>query len=239
MIDSGTVLGVITARRGSRGLPDKHLRHLGGRPLIDWTFNAAIASRTLTRVLLSTDDGRLIAPAQHFGIEVPFTRPAELATESARQSGVLRHALAWYEMATGALPAVIVLLQPTSPFRTAADIDAAVAIFTEQAAPAVVGVTEMHDNPALCYRLDEAGALLVDSSVSPEVRRQDYSTVYRVNGAVYVNRPEDLLTGDRFVVPGTRPLVMPQVRSVDIDTETDLQWAEFCLQRGFASWTPA
>lgn len=239
MIDTGAVLGLVTARKGSRGLSDKHLRHLGGRPLIDWTFNAAVASRSLTRVILSTDDDRLIPLAEQFGIEVPFKRPAELATEEAPQAGVVRHALAWYEATTGVLPAAVVLLQPTSPFRTGADIDTAVAMFTEQAAPAVVGVAEPRDHPTLCYHLDHAGALLMDSSVGPEIRRQDHFVTYRINGAVYVNRPEDLLAGDRFVIPGTRPLVMSQERSVDIDTAMDLQWAEFCVQHGYASWTPA
>jgi CMP-N-acetylneuraminic acid synthetase len=223
-------LGLVTARQGSRGLPDKHLRLLGGRPLIDWTFDAARASRALTRRMISTDDERLIARAEAAGIEAPFRRPAALAADDTPHLDVVRHALEWYRDHTGALPDFVVLLQPTSPFRTAEDIDRAVALAIERHGP-VVGVTECLEHPARCYRIEDGLLEPYDSQLSSR-RRQDLPPAYRVNGAIYVSSPQRLFETGLFVPDGTVPFQMPVARSVDIDTEMDLAWAEFCLSSG-------
>jgi N-acylneuraminate cytidylyltransferase len=223
-------LGLITARRGSRGLPDKHLRPLGGRPLVAWTFDAALGSRMLTRLVLSTDDDRIIALAEAAGIEVPFHRPASLAADETPHLDVVRHALDWYAADAGAMPRWLVLLQPTSPFRTARDIDDAVAR-AEKRSAAVVGVCECQEHPARCYRIEAKGLMPFDARWHG-ARRQDLPPVYRVNGAIYVSRPDQLLQTGQFVPPGALPYLMPVTRSVDIDTEADLAWAEFCLASG-------
>ena len=226
----GSYLGLITARKGSRGLPDKHVRLLGGRPLIDWTFEAARASGRLTRTIISTNDDRLVARAVANGIEAPFVRPESLATDDASHFDVVRHALDWYRGETGGWPDAFVLLQPTSPFRTAEDIDNAVDTL-ERGAPAVVSVCECLEHPGRCYRMDDGRLRPYDGQVAP-ARRQDLVPAYRVNGAIYAMAPQLLMATRRFVPDETTPLFMPIERSVDIDTERDLDWAEFCWSSG-------
>jgi CMP-N-acetylneuraminic acid synthetase len=167
------------------------------------------------------------------GVEVPFRRPPNLATDDASHLDVVRHALDWYRATTGGLPDAVVLLQPTSPFRTGADIDGAVARL-RQGARAVVGVAQCREHPDRCYII-EGGHLRPYGVASAAARRQDLPPAYRVNGALYVIEPGHLLDTAQFIPPDAVPYVMPIERSVDIDTEMDLMWAAFCLQFGAAT----
>lgn len=221
------VLAVITARGGSKGLPDKNLRPLAGRPLIAWTIAAAHGAASLDRVILSSDDPRIIAAAEAEGCEAPFARPAELAGDETSSIDVVLDAvdrIPGYE--------VVVLLQPTSPLRTASDIDAAVDLLTRSGAPACVSVTDSPVHPWLVHGCDGAGRLsaLASSPPGASLRRQDLPPAWVLNGAVYVARIDWLRANRTFVKAGeTAAYVMPPDRSVDIDTLADFIEAERLL----------
>ena len=217
MIGQRRVLGLITARGGSKGLPDKNILPADGRPLIAWTIAAALASRSIDRLVLSSDDERIIEVARSHGCEVPFRRPAELATDSASSMDVVFHAL-------DELPGhdVVVLLQPTSPLRTADDIDAACRAIESGIAPACVSVCLVEQSPYWMYRLDDGARMapLLDSS-SRLARRQELPPVCIPNGAVYVADIAWLRQSRTFIAGETVAHVMPVERSLDIDTADD------------------
>ena len=224
-------LAVIPARGGSKGLPRKNILSLGGRPLIAWTIRAARAARSIDRVIVSTDDDEIADISRAAQAEVPFRRPAELATDTATSVDVVRHVLGHCD-AAGYQPATIVLLQPTSPLRTAGDIDAALALLDTTDASAVVSVAPAHPHPFLCKTIGPDGTLtdLVELTVPP-TRRQDLPEAYALNGAIYAIRTKAFLEYATFLPPYTVPFIMPAERSVDIDSEFDFRLAEFLLNQ--------
>ena len=219
------VLGLIPARGGSRGVPGKNLRLLAGRPLLAYSARDALASG-LDRVVLSTDDDAIAAVGRELGLEVPFTRPAELATDEAPTLGVVRHALDALEEAGDTFDAVC-LLQPTSPVRGAGLIDECLQCLAEGDATAVVTVrpVPLEFHPDWCYRLDDDGALtLVNGEDEPRSRRQDLVGVYHRDGAVYLTRTEVVRAGSLY---GRRVrAVVARGPNVNIDTEADFVQAE-------------
>ena len=212
-------LALIPARGGSKGLPGKNILPVGGRPLIDWTIAAARGSRFVDRVVLSSDDDAIIATARACGCDVPFRRPAELATDTTPMIDVVLHAL-------DALPEYqrVVLLQPTSPLRTSADIDAACEALDRSDAPACVSVSPVEQSPYWMYRLTDERRMqpLIDTG-SQATRRQDLPEVFALNGAVYAARADWLRQQRTFVTSETIAHVMPLERSIDIDTAADLE----------------
>lgn len=228
MIAGLSVLALVPARGGSKGLPGKNIRPVDGRPLLDFTVAAARASRSVDRVVLSTDDDAIAQVALASGCEVPFRRPAQLASDEARSIDVVFHAL-------DSLPAhdLVVLLQPTSPLRAAADIDAACTALIDSGAPACVSVTLAEQSPWWMYCLDDGQHLrpLLDTP-GAATRRQDLPAVYTLNGAVYVARTEWLRRSGTFVTADTVAYVMPQERSIDIDTLEDFETFARKVSRG-------
>lgn len=218
------VLGLITARGGSRGLPGKNVLPLAGKPLIAWTIEAARAAARVDRVVLSTDDPTIADVARSHGCDVPFQRPQDLATDTAGSIDVVLHAL-------DALPGhgVIVLLQPTSPLRAPADIDATLAPVLDGSAPACVSVTEAEQPPHWMYSLDAGRRLRPLLPKTGATRRQDLPATYVLNGAVYAADASWLRGTRSFVTAETVAHVMPPERSVDIDTALDLAFAELLL----------
>jgi CMP-N,N'-diacetyllegionaminic acid synthase len=219
MIGGRSVLALIPARGGSKGLPRKNILPVCGRPLLEWSVVAAKTSRFIDRVVLSSDDEAIIAAARACGCEAPFRRPHELASDTTPTIDVVLHAL-------DALPGydVVVLLQPTSPLRTAADIDAACERFAASGASACVSVSPAEQNPHWMYRLGDNQLLLpiVETSVEA-TRRQDLPKVYVLNGAIYVADATWLRRTRTFLTKETVAHVMPAERSLDIDTESDFQ----------------
>lgn len=220
MIAREPVLAVIPARGGSKTLPRKHVRDVAGRPLIAWTIAAAAASRFIDRVVLSSDDAEIIEVARGLGCEVPFVRDAALAGDHALTIDVVLDALA-------RLPGYpwVVLLQPTSPLRTADDIDGALALCAERGATSCVSVSAAAQSPYWMYRVGAAGRLEPLFERPAIGRRQDLPAVYHLNGAVYVARSEQLARTRTFVDGDTIAYEMPAARSCDIDTEDDLNIA--------------
>jgi CMP-N,N'-diacetyllegionaminic acid synthase len=225
------VLGVIPARGGSKGIPNKHLRQVAGRPLLAYTADAARGSRRLDRVIVSTDDPAIADAARELGLEVPFLRPAALAADETPMLPVLQHALSHLD---GAGPTIesLVLLQPTSPLRTAAHIDAAVDLLDRSGADSVVSVVEVpHQfNPVSVMR-EQDGRLAPFLDGPLPTRRQDKPRVLARNGpAVLVVRARVIAAGSLYG-SDCRPLLMTAADSLDIDTPADLDLLDYYLAR--------
>lgn len=225
-----SILGLITARGGSKGIPRKNLADLNGKPLIAWTIEAGLKSNDLDRVIVSTDDQEIAVVARQYGAEVPFMRPAELAADRSAHIPVIQHALQWVEKACGRLPEYVCLLQPTSPFRTAEHINQAVALLREKTADAVVGVCEAKTHPFLTRKIDEHGLLQPFMSIpSGYLRRQDFPPAYEINGAIYLCRSSIVMKEETLLPEKTRAFVMDEKASLDIDTPDDLAYAKVQL----------
>ncbi len=223
------VIGVVPARGGSKGIPRKNLITVAGRPLLAYTASAALASRRLTRVIVSTDDPAIADSARGLGLDVPFLRPPDLAGDEAPMLAVLQHAVAELKR-QGTAADVIVLLQPTSPLRRAEHIDRAIELLESSKADSVVSVVEVpHQfSPASVMRLD--GDRLRPYSESPlPTRRQDKPRVYARNGpAVLAVRAEVLERGSLYG-DDCRPFVMSAADSLDIDSADDVRLIERTL----------
>jgi len=225
------VLGVIPARGGSKGIPGKNLAPVAGRPLLAYTADAARGSRRLSRVVVSTDDAAIADAARAMGLEVPFMRPADLASDEALMLPVLQHAVR--EMAAiGFAADAVVLLQPTSPLRRSAHIDAAVELLESSGADSVVTVVEVpHQfNPVSVLRLDGDRVVPWADGVMP-LRRQDKPRVFARNGPAVLAVRTSVLTGGSLYGADTRPLIMSADESLDLDTPADLAVLEFLLSR--------
>lgn len=219
------ILALIPARGGSKGIPRKNVKPIAGRPLIAWTIEAALRSTRLSGVVVTTDDEEIAAVAREFGAKTPFLRPAELARDDTPGIDPVLHALQ-------ELPAfdAVVLLQPTSPLRCTADIDACIDLAERTGAPCVVSTAEVQTHPQLIFHVDEGGRMRPLSDTPPATRRQDMPAMYTPNGAVYFARSNWLARQRRFLSPETLAYVMPAERSVDIDTPLDWTLAELLLK---------
>ncbi len=222
MLGDKRYLAVIPARAGSKGLPGKNLLPLGGKPLIAWSIEAALASCYLDQVIVSSEDAEILTTAREWGAATPFVRPAELAEDDTPGIDVVLHAC---QVLTGY--DYVVLLQPTSPLRTAGDIDQAIERNEECGAPACVSVTKADKSPYWMYYLNDAGHMtpVMDVGQRPSLR-QALPDAHALNGAVYVARIDWLCRTRSFLTPETVAYVMPRERSVDIDTDLDFKMAE-------------
>lgn len=229
MIEGKKVLAIIPARGGSKGIPRKNVTLLGGKPLIAWTIEAARNSRYLDRCILSSEDSEIIEVAQQWECEVPFVRPVELAADTTPGIDPILHALT-------ALPEqydYLVLLQPTSPLRSSLDIDSAIETVIAGPFPACVSVTQVAKSPRWMYRQEQRGQLVPFLSDKDDVAtRQELEKLYLLNGAVYVAQVEWFLKEKSFLTGETVAYVMPEERSVDVDTPIDLKLCELLLGSG-------
>jgi len=224
MIEGRTVLAVIPARGGSKGFPGKNIADLGGKPLVAWSIEAAQASKCVDRIVVSSDSEDILDVSRRFGADVPFVRPSHLAEDDTTTWEMLAHAI-------DELPDfdLVVLLQPTSPLRTAADIDAAVRLSVDSQAP-VVGVCPAPKPPEWLYYVGEHGHMEpLLSTNQPVSRRQEAQPAFAINGAIYVASVEWLVKNRSFMGPKTLAYEMPAERSVDIDSALDLQLAASLL----------
>jgi len=225
------VLGVIPARGGSKAIPGKNLAELGGIPLLHWTTRSALAS-DLAMTVVSTDDPAIAAAARDGGAHVPFVRPAELATDTASSIDVALHALDMLEAEAGPFDAVM-LLQPTSPFRTTDDIDEAIARLGRMDADSIISMVDVGGHhPARMKRLD--GDRLVDPPYAESVENQPRQELERLlirNGAIYLTRVS-ALRNRTFKGDDSRAMIMSGERSVNIDTPIDLLLARAIVAEG-------
>ncbi len=232
MIGNRTILAVIPARAGSKGIVDKNLRHLCGHPLIAYTIEAAKTAGCFDRIIVSTDSQEIAETARAYGAEVPFLRPSHLATDTAGTVDVVLHVHSWLEAHEAQTYESLCLLQPTSPLRTGTQVqDALVRFVSAHGADFLVSVCRVNESPYLMKLLTEDGYLR-DVVPSPyrSSRRQDLPTVFRLNGAIYVARTKALKAERSFDTPRTIGYEMDAATSVDIDEEADLKTAASILE---------
>lgn len=231
MYKNKKILALITARGGSKGIPKKNIKLLNGIPLINWTINAAKKSSYIDRLILTTDDVEIADIAISVGCEVPFMRPSSLATDTATSMDVILHALENIKQNYDYL----LLLQPTSPFRTAKQIDAIIKQGLDREAPLTVSVSEVKKHPSFMYKLTDNLSLIPITPNQQHKRRQDMPKIYEYNGALYLSSIPYLLKNKSFKTEDVQAFVMDTITSVDIDEPIDWDFSEFLIKKGYIS----
>ena len=234
------ILFLITARGGSKGVPGKNLRKLGGISLVGLKAISAQRSNYCTRLIISTDSHEIQQDARHYGVEVPFTRPAELASDTATSVDAIAHAMQWIENESDDRFDAVMLLEPASPFARPFDYDNAVEIMINRNADAVVGMRSVEVNSVFVGPLDEQGRIssIIDKMHawrSESARRQDLPEEFTMNAALYLFKWDYFkkhhnIYHDRETTYG---YVMDPHYSVEIDSMLDLHWAEFLVEKGY------
>lgn len=225
------VLGIIPARGGSKGIPRKNLVILAGKPLLYFAIRAAQGSGYLTRTILSSEDEEINSVGRSLGVDVPFVRPMDLATDQASSQAVAKHALLFAENEEGKHYDAICLLQPTCPLRESIDIDSAIQMLESSDADAVVSLTQVEEPHPLKMMLVSEGVVrpLFPDKWRETVRRQDLAPTFYLNGAVYCVRRSVLLESNSLWGTKTLAYIMPAERSVNIDTPLDVITAKGLL----------
>lgn len=237
------ILHVITARGGSKGIPGKNLLQIGGISLIGFKAISARKSRHCARLIISSDSPEMQADACAYGAEAPFIRPADLATDAAATEDVIWHAMQWVEEHDEARYDAVMILEPSSPFATAADLDRAVDVFTSRRANVVVSVCEVAVNSVFHGPMDADGRIgaIVDK-VRPltSVRRQDMPQEYTMNGGLYLVGWDFFARHRRryYDSDNTYGIVMDRVHSLEIDEPIDWTFAECLVESGAIDLTP-
>ncbi|MEM9696276.1 MAG: acylneuraminate cytidylyltransferase family protein [Myxococcota bacterium] len=221
------VLAVVPARGGSKGVPRKNLHPVAGQPLIGWTLDAALASDCVDRVVVSSEDDEILAVAARWGDAIPLRRPPELALDTTPGIEPVLHAIeAQAETFTR-----VVLLQPTSPLRTAADIDAMMAWMVAESVPCCLSVSPAGHPPHWTFTLDDRHHLERVVDAPPPIQRQQAPDYVALNGALYAAEVPWLLQHRTFLHADSRAWVMPVERSLDVDSAFDLELCEAVLER--------
>lgn len=223
-------LAVIPARSGSKGLKNKNIKLLNGKPLLAYTVEAALQSGIFDCVHVSTDSERYADIAREFGADIPFLRTAVLASDSASTMSTLYYVVEHYKN-RGEEFDTVCLLQPTSPLRDAADIKNAYQIFEKKKAESVISVCETEHSPLLCNTLKESGSMKGFIDMKKVGRRQELSTYYRLNGAIYIQTVDLLMQGGDLYGDKSYAYVMEKEHSVDIDDEMDFMFAEVMIRK--------
>jgi CMP-N,N'-diacetyllegionaminic acid synthase len=225
------VLAIVTARGGSKGIPHKNIRLIAGKPLLQYTAEAALGAKRLSRVILTTDDEEIAEVGRRFGLEVPFLRPSELALDDTPSLPVLQHAVATLE-AMGQRYELICLLQPTAPLRLSSDIDACIDLLEQTRADSVVTILPVPPefNPHWVYFRDDGGFLRLSTGAKdPLPRRQALPPAFCRAGSVYVMRRRVLMEQNSLYGSRVEGLLIDPARSVNLDTPEDWQRAEALL----------
>lgn len=225
-------LAVILARSGSKGLKDKNIKELAGKPLLAYTVEAAIESGKYDIVHVSTDSELYADIAKKYGADVPFLRDEELAGDKSSSWDALRFVVTEYEK-LGKSFDTVTLLQPTSPLRDANDIQNAFDIYESKNATAVVSVCEVDHSPLVCNTLPEDGSLYGFIDLNKVGRRQDMKPYYRINGAIYIQKTNLLMDNTSIYSEGSYAYVMDKRHSVDIDDEVDFTIAQAIIEKGY------
>lgn len=224
------ILIVIPARGGSKGIPRKNIKLLNDKPLIYYTIDAARCVASDDDICITTDDDEIIDVVESYGLRVPFKRPDYLASDTSGSYEVLLHALDFYE-SKGLRYDAIVLLQPTSPFRTGFHVKEALALY-DSSVDMVVSVKLAEVNPYYdCYEDDGNGYLIISKGDDSYTRRQDCPSVYQYNGAIYIINPESLKQTSMSNFSKKRKFIMDREHSMDLDTMFDWYVAEMMLEK--------
>jgi len=225
------ILALITARGGSKRIPGKNIRLLGGKPLITWSIEIAKEVDGICDVLVSTDDSKIAEIAKNAGALAPWLRPAGLATDTASSEDVAMHALDWYEKEKGDVDGLL-LLQPTSPFRKRETVARGIALFKEHSYKPIVAISPATSHPMWCVKLEGATIKTFFDSGGLKMRSQDLPPAFTINGMFYLISPQDLRKMRSFYTNDVVPLVVNEAsESLDIDTEWDWMVAEAVYKR--------
>jgi len=223
----------VTARGGSRGIPRKNLALLAGKPLLQYTAEAALAARLLAPVILSTEDEEIAALGRRCGLEVPFLRPAELARDDTPSIPVVQHAVRWMQ-ARGRTFDAVFLLQPTNPLRRADDIDGAIELLERTGADSVLSFVDVGEkHPARMKSITDEGRV-IDPPFAEQFegqRRQELPRLYLREGSIYLTRTAVLMEKNSLKGRDCRAWIVPPERACAIDTPFDLFLAEQLLKR--------
>ncbi len=234
MIHDKRVLALVPARGGSKGLPRKNILPLDGRPLVSYPIMTARGSRYVDRVIISTDDAEIADVARQHGCDVPFLRPAELASDTAPSFAFMQHAIEFLH-AQGDVYDYLLLLEPTSPLTESADVDRALERLDahRDTADAIVGVCKVEaTHPVFCARVNEAGVLVpyAREDWKTPYRRQDIPDLFFFEGSLYISDVQVLLREGGFLHSRTMPYVVPRWKSIEIDEAFDMAIVETTLQ---------
>jgi len=224
------ILALITARGGSKRLPGKNIRQLGGKPLIVWSIDVVRDIPEICEILVSTDDEEIAKVCKRAGASVPWLRLAELSSDTANSIDVALHALDWYEAEMGKVDGVL-LLQPTSPFRTQATIKKGIALFGRHGNKSVLGVSPTKSHPMWSMKLEGGYLKPFMEKLSFDIRSQDLPPVYVINGSFYLIAPKELRSSRSFISTQTIPLIIESWQdALDIDTDCDFKLAEVIVK---------
>jgi len=221
MHPSPVIVSIIPARGGSKRLPGKNIRNLGGKPLIAWSIQQSRESKLISRHILSTDDEEIAEAGQEYGAEI-LMRPSSLAEDDTPSIDVFRHLI----QTINPQPDVLVVLQPTSPFRFTGEIDKAIEYFLRNDADSLISVSKSKLGPRWLLKI-ENGVLQVPEINESEIRTQDQPAFFVPNGALYIYKRETILAAGKYAF-GKKcvPWIMEAPWDLDIDTETDFKIAE-------------
>lgn len=232
-IKKNNCVAFIFARGGSKGVPRKNIRDLGGIPLIAYSIRTALDCPLIDRVIVSTDDKEIIAVAREYGAEVPFIRPAELASDCSSEFDAWKHAIKTFEQVCEEKINIFVSLPPTSPLRSVVDVENCIGEYVGTEPDIVITVKEASRSPFFnMIRSDEEGfSHLVN--LQPDgtryIRRQDVPLVYDMTTVAYVSSPDFILNSDSIFSGSVRSVLVPDERAIDIDTMLDFKFAEFLI----------
>lgn len=226
----------IFARGGSKGVPRKNIRNLGGIPLIVHSIRVAEQCAWIKRIVVSTDDVEIANVARQFGAEVPFMRPAELAGDRSSEYEAWQHAITTFESTCGENVDIFVSLPPTSPLRSVVDVDNCIGELLNTDADMVVTVKEAVRSPYFNMLHNDDGGYAHLVNLAPDgtryIRRQDVPAVFDMTTVAYVSRRDFILASDSVFSGKVRSVLIPDQRAVDIDTELDFKFAEFlCAEK--------
>ncbi len=231
MIEGKRVIAIIPARGGSKGLPRKNILPLCNKPLISYTIESALQCDFIDCVMVSTDDNEIAEISKSAGAEIPYLRPPHLATDTATSYDVILDCLNWYSNHAESFD-YFILLQPTSPLRTKADIDSAFKLLIDKKAKAIVSVCESDHHPYWMNTLPPDHNLnLFEKEEYRNIGRQQLPTYYRLNGAIYLTEINYFLEQKSFMGKDSYALVMNKMHSIDIDDKFDFSIAEFILKQ--------
>ncbi|RKD23555.1 CMP-N,N'-diacetyllegionaminic acid synthase [Caminicella sporogenes DSM 14501] len=222
MYKNKTFLAVIPARSGSKGIPNKNIVDVNGKPLIQYTIDEALKSKYLDRVIVSTDSEKIAGVARRCGADVPFLRPAKLASDTAKTIDVLIHVINKLKK-QGEQYDYLVLLQPTQPLRQVFHIDEAIEKIVDNNKSSLVSVSKVKEHPILMRTIKEDGTLEKLLKVSSTVRRQDFPDCYKVNGAIYINKIDKTFNNNLSLNDNKLSYIMEEKYDIDIDEPLDLE----------------
>jgi N-acylneuraminate cytidylyltransferase/CMP-N,N'-diacetyllegionaminic acid synthase len=227
-----SIMAIIPARKGSKGIINKNIVNLNGKPLIAWSIIAAKESKNIDRIIVSTDSEEIAKVALSYGAEVPFIRPIELAQDETLGMEVVLHVVEWLASNENYVSDYTMLLQPTSPLRGSCDINNAVdLLLNDKSSSSIISVSPVSQHPNLMVEVDDSGIMkLLGDLPMGSGDRHTYSALYALNGAIYIAKTRYLESYKTWYDDSSKAYVMPRERSVDIDTKEDLVVAEYYMK---------